>query len=41
MRNRTFEPARPCVVYVKVVGTIEYLGDGGQVIESANAQILG
>jgi hypothetical protein len=31
MRNMTFEPA----------GTIEYLGDGGQVIDSANAQILG
>jgi hypothetical protein len=25
-------------VYITVVGTIEYLGDDGQVIESANAQ---
>jgi hypothetical protein len=25
-------------VYITVVGTIEYLGDDGEVIESANAQ---
>ena len=28
----------PCVVYIKVAGTIEYLGENGEVIESANAQ---
>ena len=28
----------PCVVYIKVAGTIEYLGDDGQVIESVNAE---
>ena len=27
----------PCVVHIKVTGTIEYLDDSGQVIESANA----
>ena len=28
----------PCVVYIKVTGTIEYLGENGQVIESVNAE---
>jgi 2,4'-dihydroxyacetophenone dioxygenase len=28
----------PCVVHIKVVGTIEYLGGNGQVIESVNAE---
>ena len=27
----------PCVVHIKVTGTIEYLDDSGQVTESANA----
>jgi 2,4'-dihydroxyacetophenone dioxygenase len=27
----------PCVVHIKVTGTIEYLGDNGQVIASVNA----
>ena len=27
----------PCVVHIKVTGTIEYLDDSGQVIESVNA----
>ncbi len=27
----------PCVVHIKVAGTIEYLDDNGQVIESVNA----
>jgi 2,4'-dihydroxyacetophenone dioxygenase len=27
----------PCVVHIKVTGTIEYLDDGGQVTESVNA----
>lgn len=27
----------PCVVHIKVTGTIEYLGEDGQVIESVNA----
>ena len=27
----------PCVVHIKVVGTIEYLGQNGEVIESVNA----
>ena len=26
----------PCVVHIKVIGTIEYLDDNGQVIESVN-----
>ena len=26
------------MVYIKVAGTIEYLGDDGQVIESVNAE---
>jgi hypothetical protein len=48
MRQTAFEPARPldtdsvgdepCVVYIKVVGTIEYLGGNGEVVESANAE---
>ena len=28
----------PCVVHIKVTGTIEYLDDNGQVIESVNAE---
>lgn len=47
--NYVYEPAgtldgwgavgdEPCVVYIKVAGTIEYLGDDGQVIESVNAE---
>ena len=28
----------PCVVHIKVTGTIEYLDDNGQVTESANAE---
>ena len=28
----------PCVVHIKVVGTIEYLDGNGQVIESVNAE---
>ena len=28
----------PCVVHIKVIGTIEYLDDNGQVIESVNAE---
>ena len=28
----------PCVVHIKVAGTIEYLGGNGQVIESVNAE---
>ncbi len=28
----------PCVVHIKVAGTIEYLDDNGQVIESVNAE---
>jgi hypothetical protein len=28
----------PCVVHVKVTGSIEYLGRNGQVIESVNAE---
>ncbi len=28
----------PCVVHIKVTGTIEYLDDSGQVTESANAE---
>ncbi len=28
----------PCVIHIKVAGTIEYLDDNGQVIESANAE---
>jgi hypothetical protein len=29
---------KPCVVHIKVVGTIEYLDGNGQVIESVNAE---
>ena len=47
--NYVYEPAgtidgwgavgdEPCVVYIKVVGTIEYLGENGEVIESVNAE---
>src|SRR5690348_9851901 len=47
--NYVYEPAgtldgwgavgdEPCVVYIKVAGTIEYLGDDGQVIGSVNAK---
>ena len=46
--NYVYEPAgtidgwaaigvEPCVVHIKVTGTIEYLGENGQVIESVNA----
>jgi len=46
--NYVYEPAgtidgwgavgdEPCVVHIKVIGTIEYLDDNGQVIESVNA----
>jgi len=28
----------PCVVHIKVTGTIEYLGDDGRVIESVDAE---
>ena len=28
----------PCMVHIKVTGTIEYLDDNGQVIESVNAE---
>jgi 2,4'-dihydroxyacetophenone dioxygenase len=28
----------PCVVYIKVTGAIEYLGEDSQVIESVNAE---
>jgi hypothetical protein len=45
--NYVYEPAgtidgwaaigdEPCVVHIKVTGTIEYLGENGQVIESVN-----
>ena len=46
--NYVYEPAgtidgwaaigdEPCVVHIKVTGTIEYLGENGQVIDSVNA----
>ena len=46
--NYVYEPAgtidgwaaigdEPCVVHIKVTGTIEYLGENGQVIESVSA----
>jgi hypothetical protein len=46
--NYVYEPAgtidgwaaigdEPCVVHIKVIGTIEYLGENGQVIDSVNA----
>ena len=28
----------PCVVHIKVAGTVEYLGEDGQVIETASAE---
>jgi 2,4'-dihydroxyacetophenone dioxygenase len=48
-RSYVYEPAgtvdgwgavgdEPCVVHIKVAGTIEYLDDNGQVIESVNAE---
>jgi 2,4'-dihydroxyacetophenone dioxygenase len=47
--NYVYEPAgtadewgatgdEPCVVHIKVAGTIDYLGENGQVIDSVNAQ---
>ena len=47
--NYVYEPAgtvdgwgaigdEPCVVHIKVTGSIEYLGGNGQVIESVNAE---
>jgi 2,4'-dihydroxyacetophenone dioxygenase len=28
----------PCIVHIKVTGAIEYLGEDGRVIETANAE---
>jgi hypothetical protein len=28
----------PCVVYIKVAGTIEYLGGNGEVVDEPSAQ---